>query len=142
MRHSHSCRAFLAGIALTLGGCSGSPVGPGSFVQLDGMTIEGLPASQRIRMGESLLLSLRNVSHEVESIRWLSSNPRVLSVAATPAVSPCGSACAWVRGEAAGSARVEAVVCFVDGACQSVRRARLSTPAGPNEVEADVDVMF
>ena len=142
MRLSPPVRAFLAVSALALGGCSHSFVGPTPIAQSQGMAIEGLPASQRIRMGENVLLSLTDVSDQVESIRWLSSNPLVLSVTATPRVSPCGSACAWRRGAAAGSARVVAVVCFVDGICESVRRARVRTPDGPSEVDASLDVTF
>ena len=128
----------MAAGTLALGGCEGTLVGP-SPVGMggdDAMVIEGLPAAQRIRMGENVLLSLKNVLPEVESIRWVSSNPRVLSLTSTPAVSPCGSACAWLRGESAGSARVEALVCFVDGSCQSVRRARVGTPGGTSDVDA------
>jgi hypothetical protein len=136
---------LLALSALALGGCSRSTFGPDALAASadELMRIEGLPASQRIRTGENLLLSLTNVTPEVESIRWFSSNPRVLSLAATPAVSPCGSACAWLRGEASGSARVEALVCFVDGACQSVRRARIVAPDGTSsDIEAALDVML
>ena len=135
-------RAVPALLALALFGCSDSPVAPSAPATSDAaMTIEGLPASQRIRTGENVLLSLTSVSDQVESIRWLSSNPRVLSLTATPAVSPCGSACAWLRGESAGSARLEALVCFVDGSCQSVRRARIVTPAGAvDAVDAALDV--
>ena len=143
--HSSSCRALLAVSALALGGCSRSTFGPDTLaVSPDGaMRIEGLPASQRIRTGENLLLNLKNVAPEVESIRWYSSDPRVLSLAATPAISPCGSACAWLRGEASGSARVEALVCFSSGGCQSVRRARIVAPDGTSsDIEAALDVML
>ena len=137
-------RALLAVVTLALGGCSRSMLGPDPLGATadESMRIEGLPVSQRIRTGENLLLSLKNVTPDVESIRWLSSNPQVLSLAATPAVSPCGSACAWLRGESSGSARVEALVCFVSGGCQSVRRARVVTPDGTSsDVDAALDVM-
>lgn len=138
MRIPYSCRVFLAASSLALGGCSSAVTGPSplSMDRGEAMMIEGVPAAQRIRIGENVLLSLKNVAAEVESIRWVSSNLRVLSLTSTPAVSPCGSACAWLRGESAGSARVEALVCFVDGSCLSVRCARVSTPEGAT---SDVD---
>ena len=145
MRPSQACRTLLALSALALGGCSGSPLGPELHVATGDelMRIEGLPASQRIRTGENLLLTLKNVTPDVESIRWLSSDARVVSLAATPVVSPCGSACAWLRGESSGSARVEALVCFASGACQSVRRARIVAPDGTSsDVLAALDVML
>jgi hypothetical protein len=142
MRLSSLGRSFLALSALAISGCSNALVGASSSALSADMTIEGLPASQQISVGQNVLLSLRNVSGDVESIRWFSTNPGVLSVVATPAVSPCGSACAWLRGEAAGSARVDALVCFADGACRDVRRARLNTPEGASEVEASVDVKY
>lgn len=142
MRISNSCRVFLAASTLALGGCADTVIGPTPLgMDLEGaMMIEGFPATQRIRMGENVLLSLKNVGSDVESIRWVSSNPRVLSLTSTPVVSPCGSACAWLRGESAGSARVEALVCFVDGSCQSVRRARVGTSEGVHDVDAALAV--
>lgn len=143
MRPFNSCRAVLAASTLALGGCANETLtgpSPASMAQQEAMVIEGFPATQRIRMGENVLLSLKEVPSEVESIRWVSSDPRIASLMATPAVSPCGSACAWLRGESAGSARIEARVCFVDGSCQSVSRARVSTAAGMQHVETALAV--
>ena len=137
MRTFNSCRAVVAASTLALGGCANEMLtgpSPASLAQ-DAMLIEGFPATQRIRMGENVLLSLKQVASDVESIRWLSSDPRVASLTATPAVSPCGSACAWLRGESAGSARIEALVCFVDGSCQAVTRARACNSQGMHQVE-------
>ena len=139
MRPSRIGRSFVALCALALGACSQSLTGPSSAAP-DEMAIEGLPSSQQLHIGQNVLLSIKNVSPDAVSIRWFSTNPAVLSVVATPAVSPCGSACAWLRGETAGSARVDALVCFTDGGCRSVRRARVVTPDGANDVDAAVDV--
>ena len=134
-------RVLLAAGTLALAGCSDGLTTPSPARALqEALAIEGFPASQRIRMGENLLLSLKGVSDDVESIRWLTTDPRVASLVATPAVSPCGSACAWLRGESAGSVRVEAVVCAVNGVCVSVRRARVATPNGTVELETALDV--
>ena len=144
MRISNSCRMFVAASTLALGGCANETLtgpSPVSTRQLDAMLIEGFPATQQIRMGENVLLSLKDVASEVESIRWVSSDPRVASLTATPAVSPCGSACAWLRGEFAGSARIEALVCFVDGSCHGVSRARVCNAGGMHEVETALSVM-
>lgn len=143
MRLSKSCRAVLAASTLVIAGCSDkSLTGPDVLgaAALDMMAIDGFPATQRIRMGENVLLSLKSVGDDVESIRWSSSDSRVASLVATPAVSPCGSACAWLRGEAAGIARVEATVCKVDGSCVSVRRARVATPTGMLDVDTALAV--
>jgi len=143
MRITNSCRVFLAVSTLALAGCADDTLtGPTLLPtsQADAMAIEGFPATQRIRMGENVLLSLKNVRHDVESIRWVSSDMRVASLVATPAVSPCGSACAWLRGESTGSARVEVVVCMVDGSCLSVRRARVATPGGVVDVDTALAV--
>lgn len=93
------------------------------------MRLSGFPASAAIRLGESVLLSVK-VEDDVESIVWSSSDPAVLSAVATPRVSPCGSACAWVRGESAGTARLLARVCFVDGSCADVGLARVGGTDG------------
>lgn len=138
MRISNSCRAVLAASTLALGGCANETLtgpSPANMAPQAAMLIEGFPATHRIRMGENLLLSLKEVPIEVESIRWLSSDPRVASLTATPAVSPCGSACAWLRGESTGSARIEALLCFVDGTCQAVSRARACNSQGTHQVE-------
>jgi len=142
MRTFNSCRAVVAASTLALGGCANETLtgpSPASLTQ-DAMLIEGFPATQQIRMGENVLLSLKDVPSEVESIRWLSSDPRVASLSVTPAVSPCGSACAWLRGESAGSARIEVLVCFVDGACLAVSRARVCTAGGMHHVETALAV--
>ena len=138
MRTFNSCRAVVAASTLALGGCANEMLtgpSPANMAAQDAMLIEGFPATQRIRMGENVLLSLKDVASDVESIRWLSSDPRVASLTATPAVSPCGSACAWLRGESAGSARIEVLVCFVDGACLAVSRARACNSQGMHQVE-------
>jgi hypothetical protein len=139
MFNKKSCRVVLAASTLAIAGCSdGGLTGPdprGAVAQA-AMAIEGFPATQRIRTGENVLLSLKGVGDDVESIRWVTSDVRVASLVATPAVSPCGSACAWLRGESAGSARVEAVVCTVDGSCVSVRRARVATANGTLDLDA------
>lgn len=144
MRSFNSCRAFMAASALALGGCGDGETlsGPSSvnMGQAGPLLIEGFPATQRLRMGENVLLLLKEVPPEVESIRWISNQPRVASVMSTPSVSPCGSACAWLRGEAAGSARIEALLCFVDGSCQSVTRARVCVAGGMHEVETALSV--
>ena len=142
MRISNSCRMFVAASTLALGGCASETLTGPSPVSTapQGMLIEGFPATQQIRMGENVLLSLKDVTSEVESIRWVSSDPRVASLTATPAVSPCGSACAWLRGESAGSARIEALVCFVDGSCHGVSRARVCNAGGMHEVETALSV--
>ncbi len=128
MRPYNSCRAFLAASTLALGGCADTMTGPSpATIDAQGpMLIEGFPVTQQIRMGENVLLTLKDVPSEVESLRWYSNEPRVASITATPALSPCGSACAWLRGESAGSARIEVIACFVDGSCRSVTRARVA----------------
>lgn len=143
MRTFNSCRAVVAASTLALGGCANEMLtgpSPVSMAQQDAMLIEGFPATQQIRMGENVLLSLKEVPSEVESIRWVSSDPRVASLTATPAVSPCGSACAWLRGESTGSARLEAMVCFVDGSCHGVSRARVCNADGMHHVETALSV--
>jgi hypothetical protein len=105
------------------------------------MVIEGFPATQQIRTGQNVLLTLKPVPSEVESIRWLSDAPAVASVTATPALSPCGSACAWLRGESAGSARIEAVACFTDGSCLRVTRARAADGDAAPPIATQLSVM-
>lgn len=127
-RHRARRLALPLGLALTLGGCSGEATAPSPLRLADTamLVMLGFPAAQQIRTGESVLLSLADVPSEVESIVWESSDAAVVSVASTPARSPCGSACAWARGESSGCASVEARVCFVDGSCTRVNRARVS----------------
>jgi hypothetical protein len=144
MRSASCCRSFLAASTLALGGCADTLAGPGPVgrAQQAPLVIEGFPATQQIRMGENVLLSLKDVPSDVESIRWGSSDPRIASVTVTPSVSLCGSACAWLRGEASGGARIEVRVCYVDGSCATVQRARVGEGSGDTtEIDTDVSVL-
>jgi len=135
MAPSNCCRSVLASGAILLAGC-GDQLGPDAIRRADAveMRIEGFPPSGAIRRGESVLLSLR-VETDVESIAWTTSDAAVVSVIATPSVSPCGSACAWARGESAGTARLAARVCFADGSCAEVQSARVSGRDVPTQME-------
>lgn len=130
----------VAGACSVGGGCTGGPVDPSPVRMADAaaLVLAGFPAGQTIRTGESVLLSIPDVPDQVESIRWDSSDPAVASVTATPAVSPCGTACAWVRGESAGRSLVGAQVCFVDGSCASVNRAHVCQSDGTRCVVSSV----
>lgn len=140
MRTASAWQGIVLAGACALGGCAGGPADPSLVRMADtaALVLRGFPTGQTIRTGENVLLSIREVPDEVESIRWESSDPSVASVASTPAVSPCGTACAWVRGESPGRAWVAARVCFVDGSCATVNRAHACQHEGASCVVSSV----
>lgn len=141
MRTANRCPTLLAVGALALGGCAGL-AGPSPVNQSTPLWIDGFPQSGEIRVGQSTLLSLPELPPEVESIRWISSDPAVASLVATPAASPCAEACAWLRGESPGRAQLVVRACYVDGSCVAIVRARICAgPSETREVEAAVSVV-
>lgn len=110
-------------MALTfLGACAESPLGPTALPERV-LAIDGLPAGQRLRVGQNVLVSL-SVPDAV-SVRWTADGLGVVSVTATAAVSPCGQGCAWITASGPGAARIRATVFFADGSHAEVTAARV-----------------
>jgi hypothetical protein len=134
------------GLGLMLGGCSGGPVAPTevtpTLAQTTRVVIAGFPTTQSLRVGDNALLFLQPAT-DIAGAEWVTGDPSVAAVTATPAVSPCGRNCAWLKGTGPGRTMVEARVCFRDGSCATANTASLcrADPVGCQEVVPELTVV-
>jgi hypothetical protein len=134
--------AFVGVIGVTA--CGEGPLAPDLTADGPVVTaIQGLPASGRITLGESILLSI-DTAEDVKSVVWIASRADVVRIAPTALVSPCGPRCAWVTGTAVGSVTIQADLLLSDGSCAKVGYAKICerTPGrGCRLVQAELTVV-
>jgi len=140
MRRSTHCLSLP--FALAFAACAGTPLTPDPLApESRELSIRGLPSARRIRVGESILISIDS-QDEVRSVLWSKSRPDVVRLVPTMLVSPCGNRCAWITGTAPGTVRLEADVIRADGAHARVEVAKIcgSHPTGCRYLRSEVTV--
>lgn len=118
-----------AAALMLLGGCAGGPLGPSEVpVNASGpepvLAIDGLPSTQRLRVGESVLVSI-SLAPASSSVHWTSGGSGGATLEPTPLQSPCGAGCAWVSGARPGVVHLRATFALPDGSHAEVASARV-----------------